>query len=138
MSIDLKPNSKELGRSFSVLNLGASRKPAEQTSHFIGEYTEGFLDNKLLEIFWSEHDPTTPNKSGPDIGSQYRSILFYYTPLQKKLSLASIKEQTKKYKSPITTQVLSAKEHTFFKAEDYHQNYFIKTGQRACPVNLRL
>jgi peptide-methionine (S)-S-oxide reductase len=94
--------------------------------------------NKLLDVFWEEHDPTTPNRSGPDRGTQYRSIIFYYDESQKKMAEASKKEQQKKYSNPIVTEIVSARKHTFYKAEEYHQNYFIKTGQRVCPANLKL
>lgn len=93
---------------------------------------------ELLDIFWKEHNPTTPNQSGPDHGTQYRSIIFYYDPKQKKLAENSKKQEQKKYENKIVTQFISSKKYTFFKAEAYHQNYFIKTGVRACPANLRL
>ncbi len=84
--------------------------------------------DKILDIFWNIHDPTTLNRQGPDIGSQYRSAIFYYTPEQKKLALASKNklEKSGKYKKPITTQIVAAGD--FYKAEDYHQRYFQKRG----------
>ena len=94
--------------------------------------------NKLLDVFWEEHDPTTPNRSGPDRGTQYRSLIFYYDNSQKELAETSKREQQKKYSNPIVTEIIPAKKHTFFRAEEYHQNYFIKTGQRVCPANLKL
>jgi len=82
----------------------------------------------LLDIFWDIHDPTTPNQQGPDIGSQYRSVIFYYTPEQKKLALVSKDklEKSGKYKKPITTEIIAAGD--FYKAEGYHQGYFAKHG----------
>lgn len=83
---------------------------------------------KLLDIFWDIHDPTTPNRQGPDIGSQYRSIIFYHTPAQEKaarLSKAKL-EESGKLKRPITTEFVLATE--FYKAEEYHQRYYEKHG----------
>jgi len=81
---------------------------------------------KLLEVFWSIHDPTTLNRQGPDIGEQYRSVIFFYTPEQKtaaERSKAAL-EKSKKFKSPIVTQIVPAAE--FFRAEEYHQRYLEK------------
>ncbi|MDD5044211.1 MAG: bifunctional methionine sulfoxide reductase B/A protein [Candidatus Omnitrophica bacterium] len=82
----------------------------------------------LLDVFWSIHDPTTPNRQGPDIGSQYRSVIFYFTPEQEKIARA-LKEKlskSKKFKKPIVTEILPAKE--FYPAEEYHQKYFQRRG----------
>jgi peptide-methionine (S)-S-oxide reductase len=83
---------------------------------------------KLLDLFWSIHDPTTPNQQGPDVGSQYRSAIFYYTPEQKEIALASKEklEKSGEYKDPIVTQIDEVKD--FYKAEEYHQDYFAKNG----------
>ncbi len=85
---------------------------------------------QLLDVFWTSHDPTTLNKQGPDVGEQYRSVIFYHTPEQEKLAKASKEklESSGKYKRPIVTQILPAQE--FYKAEEYHQNYFEKKGRR--------
>ncbi len=93
--------------------------------------------DKLLEVFWKIHNPTTPNRQGPDIGSQYRSIIFYYTPQQQKLAQESLKnlELSKKFTKPIVTEIVPAQE--FYKAEDYHQKYFQKRGIKpTCSVPL--
>ncbi len=81
---------------------------------------------QLLDLFWSIHDPTTPNQQGPDIGSQYRSAIFYYTPQQKQAALASKAklEKSKEYPSPVVTEIVQAKD--FYSAESYHQDYFKK------------
>lgn len=82
----------------------------------------------LLEVFWSSHDPTTLNRQGPDIGEQYRSAIFFHNSEQKTQSESS-KEKIQKsgrYKIPIVTEVTSAPE--FYRAEDYHQQYFEKRG----------
>ncbi len=85
---------------------------------------------KLLETFWSLHDPTTMNRQGPDIGDQYRSAVFYNSPEQEKTAeaLKGKLEKSGKFKRSIVTEITPAKK--FYKAEDYHQQYFEKTGQR--------
>jgi peptide-methionine (S)-S-oxide reductase len=87
--------------------------------------------HKLLETFFTTHNPTTKNSQGPDFGSQYRSVIFYSTPEQQKEALQMKEELTKEHKfnSPIVTEIEPAK--PFYSAEDYHQNYFQKTG-RVC------
>jgi len=84
--------------------------------------------HKLLETFFSSHDPTTPNSQGPDFGTQYRSVIFYSTPEQQKEALQMKEQLTKEHKfsSPIVTEIVAAK--PFYSAEDYHQNYFEKHG----------
>lgn len=79
---------------------------------------------KLLDVFWHLHDPTTLNRQGNDIGTQYRSVIFYHNPEQKKIAEASIKkiEETKYYKDQIVTQILPFT--NFYKAEEYHQNFY--------------
>ena len=81
---------------------------------------------ELLEIFWDIHDPTQLNKQGPDIGSQYRSVIFYHNEKQKIIAEKSKKklEKSGKYKKPIITEIKAAED--FYKAEEYHQNYFEK------------
>jgi peptide-methionine (S)-S-oxide reductase len=83
---------------------------------------------KLLEVFFSKHDPTTLNRQGPDIGTQYRSVIFYTSPKQKELALAYKEklEQSHKFGGQIVTQILPA--GPFYDADDYHQNYFDKHG----------
>jgi len=83
---------------------------------------------ELLDAFWSSHDPTTLNQQGPDFGTQYRSAIFYHDDEQKKIAEASLKEvqASKIFKSPIVTEIVKA--GVFTKAEDYHQQYFEKTG----------
>jgi peptide-methionine (S)-S-oxide reductase len=83
----------------------------------------------LLEVFFAKFDPTTLNRQGPDVGTQYRSIIFYTSPAQKeeatnyKLEL----ERQHKFSSPIVTEIVPASK--FYDAEDYHQNYFVKHGE---------
>jgi peptide-methionine (S)-S-oxide reductase len=85
--------------------------------------------DKLLDIFWATHDPTTSNRQGYDIGSEYRSIIFYHTHEQKKIAEASKERLDKsgKYKNPIVTEIVQF--HNFYKAEDEHQNFY-ESGRR--------
>ena len=89
---------------------------------------------ELLNTFWSMHNPTTLNRQGPDVGSQYRSVIFYMNESQKKEALASLNEleQQKKFNNPIVTEVVPAKE--YYEAEEYHQQYFEKRGLASCHI----
>ena len=90
---------------------------------------------KILEIFFSTHDPTTLNRQGNDVGTQYRSIILYHTEKQKEESLEFIKQinESKSLSRKIVTEVVPFKE--FYKAEEYHQNYFkLNTTQAYCKV----
>lgn len=90
---------------------------------------------KLLELFWAEHDPTTLNRQGPDHGTQYRSVIFYYTTEQKAAALASMArlEAEGRFPRPIVTEIVEAPE--FYRAEEYHQQYLAKRGQRSCSIS---
>jgi peptide-methionine (S)-S-oxide reductase len=98
------------------------------------EVVEVFFDGKLidvkkiLEIFFSIHDPTTLNRQGPDIGSQYRSIIFFTDPGQKEVAKQLIEEIDEKssWPSPVVTEVEPAE--NFYVAEDYHQKYYERNG----------
>ena len=83
---------------------------------------------KLLEVFWNTHDPTTLNRQGPDLGTQYRSVVFFYTPEQEKAArIAKEKlEKSAKFKRPMVTEIVAAQ--GFYKAEEYHQKYYQKRG----------
>ena len=87
---------------------------------------------ELLTVFWENHDPTTPNRQGPDIGEQYRSVIFYHTPEQKKLAEKSKAglEKSGRYRNKIVTQIVPAT--TFYQAEEYHQQYLKKRGLKVC------
>ncbi len=76
----------------------------------------------ILEIFWAVHDPTTPNRQGYDIGSQYRSIILFADDEQKRLAEASMQAIANLWPGPIVTEIVPL-EH-FYEAESYHQNYF--------------
>ena len=86
----------------------------------------------LLRKFFEIHDPTTKDRQGPDIGSQYRSAIFYHTPDQRQAAeiLKENLENSGKYSSLIVTDILPARE--FYKAEEYHQKYVMKTGKNTC------
>ncbi len=86
----------------------------------------------LLRTFWQNHDPTTRNRQGPDVGTQYRSAIFTHSTEQQKAAEGSRDAEQKKYESPITTQIVPAKE--FYRAEEYHQQYFAKNGGGACHI----
>ena len=85
---------------------------------------------ELLEAFWIIHDPTTPNRQGPDVGSQYRSAIFFHTPEQQAVAIASKEKQARsgRYRNPIVTEITPASE--FYRAEEYHQHYVEKRGRR--------
>jgi len=87
---------------------------------------------QLLNIFWENHNPTTLNQQGFDIGSQYRSVIFYTSGLQKKEAKTSIQSQQKKWKDKIVTQIIECS--TFYRAEEYHQNYLNKNNLGSCGV----
>ena len=79
---------------------------------------------QLLEVFWKLHDPTTLNRQGADVGTQYRSAIFYHSEEQKKTAQASKKKKDKsgEFDDPIVTEITKAS--TFYEAEDYHQDFF--------------
>ena len=89
---------------------------------------------QLLDVFWKNHDPTTPNRQGPDRGSQYRSAIFYHTPEQKEAAISSkeILGKSGSFKDPIVTEIAPASE--FYRAEEYHQRYFEKHGIAHCRI----
>lgn len=87
---------------------------------------------ELLDIFFKIHNPTTKNRQGPDIGTQYRSAIFYLTPEQKQQAEAKIAEleRQKTFPAPIVTEIAPA--GTFWPAEEYHQKYLQKQGKTSC------
>ncbi|MBD3232521.1 MAG: peptide-methionine (S)-S-oxide reductase MsrA [candidate division Zixibacteria bacterium] len=89
---------------------------------------------KLLNLFWEMHDPTTLNRQGPDIGNQYRSVIFYHDDQQKELAEKSKKEldESGKYRNPVVTEIVPAE--TFYRAEEYHQQYYEKKGITSCRI----
>jgi peptide-methionine (S)-S-oxide reductase len=89
---------------------------------------------QLLETFWKLHDPTTPNRQGPDVGSQYRSVIFFHSPAQEAAARAAKERLDKsgKLRNPIVTQIVPAA--PFYKAEEYHQRYLEKRGLASCHI----
>jgi len=89
---------------------------------------------QLLDVFWNSHNPTTLNRQGPDVGTQYRSVIFYHSPEQKAAALASKEklEKSGKFGRPIVTQIEPAPK--FYRAEEYHQRYLEKRGLAACHI----
>ena len=83
---------------------------------------------ELLNSFWEKHDPTTLNRQGPDIGSQYRSAIFYFDEEQRNLAQESLNKLQQKLEKKIVTEITEA--DTFWKAEEYHQKYFEKHNIR--------
>ena len=81
---------------------------------------------ELLEQFWRIHDPTTLNRQGPDVGTQYRSAIYTHGPAQQAAALASVKKAASRFSRPIVTEITPAPD--FWMAEDYHQQYFEKRG----------
>lgn len=92
---------------------------------------------QLLEVFWQKHDPTTLNRQGPDVGTQYRSVIFYHSSQQETIAKSSKEKLSKSgvYKKPVVTEILPAPE--FYAAEDYHQQYYEKMGIESCAVGVK-
>jgi len=83
---------------------------------------------ELLEVFWAEHDPTQLNRQGPDLGSQYRSVIFVHDPEQERIARASKaeREHSGRYQRPIVTEITTFS--SFWRAEEHHQKYLAKRG----------
>jgi peptide-methionine (S)-S-oxide reductase len=90
--------------------------------------------DKLLDVFWANHDPTTLNRQGPDVGTQYRSAIFYHSPEQKDAAEKSKArlEASGTLRRPVVTEITAAS--TFYPAEDYHQRYLEKRGLASCHI----
>ncbi|HOK28085.1 MAG TPA: peptide-methionine (S)-S-oxide reductase MsrA [Methanomassiliicoccaceae archaeon] len=88
---------------------------------------------QLLEAFWNMHDPTTPNRQGPDVGMQYRSVVFYHDEEQRRAAEAMKERLTKsgRFTRPVVTEIVPAK--PFWRAEEYHQKYHERRGG-ACRI----
>ena len=85
--------------------------------------------SELLDTFWAVHDPTTLNRQGPDVGTQYRSAIYFHTSEQQEAARNALLSQSEsgKHRNPIVTEITQAS--TFYKAEEYHQRYFEKHGR---------
>jgi peptide-methionine (S)-S-oxide reductase len=88
--------------------------------------------DRLLDVFWQIHDPTQVNRQGPDIGTQYRSAIFYLTPEQEMAAKTSREQAQDRLSRPIATEITQAS--TFWPAEEYHQRYFEKHGFVGCHI----
>ena len=88
----------------------------------------------LLDVFWNGHNPTQLNRQGPDVGTQYRSVIFFHSPEQEAAARASKErlEKSGRFARPIVTQIVAAE--PFWRAEEYHQRYFEKRGGGSCHV----
>jgi peptide-methionine (S)-S-oxide reductase len=86
----------------------------------------------LLDAFWSLHDPTQLNRQGPDVGSQYRSAIFFEDDAQRTAAEASKKRAQSRFGRPIVTAIVPSQ--PFYRAEDYHQRYLEKQGLRSCRI----
>ncbi|MBT8469144.1 MAG: peptide-methionine (S)-S-oxide reductase MsrA [Deltaproteobacteria bacterium] len=89
---------------------------------------------ELLEIFWSNHNPTTKDRQGPDVGRQYRSAIFFHDDKQREIAEASLERQeaSKRFPAPIVTEITKAQ--TFWRAEEYHQRYLERRGLSSCHI----
>jgi peptide-methionine (S)-S-oxide reductase len=86
----------------------------------------------ILNVFWDNHNPTTLNRQGPDVGTQYRSAIFTHSPEQEATARASRDEAQKRFPRPIVTEIAPAAE--FWRAEEYHQQYLEKRGLSQCHI----
>lgn len=87
---------------------------------------------QILDVFWQIHDPTTINRQGPDVGTQYRSAIFFHSPAQEAGARASQERQQPRFQKPIVTEITPAS--TFYRAEEYHQRYLEKHGLASCHL----
>src|SRR5207253_10851371 len=90
--------------------------------------------DQLLQVFWSNHNPSTLNRQGPDVATLYRSMIFYHSPEQESAAAASKEkvEKSGRFNRPIVTQIEPVSK--FWRAEDYHQRYLQKRGQAHCAI----
>ena len=94
----------------------------------------GVSYEQLLSVFWQSHDPTTMNRQGPDVGTQYRSAIFFHDAAQEASARGSktVLEKMNVFKRPIVTEIVAATD--FYRAEDYHQQYLEKRGAKSCHI----
>jgi peptide-methionine (S)-S-oxide reductase len=88
--------------------------------------------DQLLDVFWDVHDPTQVNRQGPDIGSNYRSVIFFHSPEQQEQALESKARAQARFDRPIATEITPASD--FWRAEEYHQQYLVKRGVASCRI----
>ncbi|MDQ4057971.1 MAG: peptide-methionine (S)-S-oxide reductase MsrA, partial [Actinomycetota bacterium] len=87
---------------------------------------------ELLDVFWANHDPTQVNRQGPDVGTLYRTVVFFHSPAQEKSALASRDAVRERLDRPVATEIVPAPR--FWEAEDYHQQYLEKRGLSTCRI----
>jgi peptide-methionine (S)-S-oxide reductase len=87
---------------------------------------------ELLDVFWDVHDPTQVNRQGPDIGDNYRSVIFFHSPEQQEQALESKARVQGRFERPIATEITPASD--FWRAEEYHQQYLVKRGRATCRI----
>jgi len=108
----------------------------ERTGHaeaVLVEFDPGKVPyERLLDVFWKIHDPTQLNRQGPDVGTQYRSAVFYLTPEQETAAKTSREQVQDGFSRPVVTEVTQAS--AFWPAEEYHQRYFEKHGMVGCEI----
>ena len=88
--------------------------------------------DRLLDVFWDVHDPTQVNRQGPDVGSNYRSVIFFHSPEQQEQALESKARVQARFDRSIATEISPASD--FWRAEEYHQQYLVKRGLAACRI----
>jgi peptide-methionine (S)-S-oxide reductase len=88
--------------------------------------------DQLLDLFWDVHDPTQVNRQGPDVGSNYRSVIFFHSPEQQEKALESKVRAQTRFERAIATEIVPASD--FWRAEDYHQQYLVKRGLATCRI----
>ena len=91
--------------------------------------------DQLLDVFWAKHDPTQLNRQGWDVGTQYRSAIFFHSPEQQETATRSKAEEQTRTRGRVVTEIVPATE--FYEAEDYHQQYLEKRGRATCHAGLR-
>jgi peptide-methionine (S)-S-oxide reductase len=135
--------SVEVGYSGGVTPQPTYREVCSHTTGHAEVCRVAFDDDRvtfdqLLEVFWAMHDPTQVDRQGPDVGDQYRSVIFTTSPEQQAAAETSRDKAQERYSRPIATQILPAPE--FYPAEDYHQGYYEKNGHtpycHVVPVGL--
>ena len=88
--------------------------------------------DQLLDVFWDVHDPTQVNRQGPDVGSNYRSVIFFHSPEQQQKAVESKDQAQARFDRPIATEIAPASD--FWRAEEYHQQYLVKRGLATCRI----
>jgi len=88
--------------------------------------------DELVDSFWRLHDPTQVNRQGWDMGTQYRSAIFFHSPEQERTAQESMERAQERFRKPIATQIVPAE--TFWRAEEYHQQYLVKNGRASCAI----